>query len=232
MPEHFLYLWACKGAYIYTNGFHLAKRLEKQGVRAKPLISSTLNKHDFYFDKNKIINSLAPKIIYVGYLRKAKGVETVINAFLLLLMNYPNAELSVVGSGEFECELKQMVVEKNISNVNFFGHIDERKKLNNLLRTHDIFCFASMSEGSPRVILEAMANGLNVISTPVGSLPYVFKENEHVLYADFCNPEMFKLKIEELLNNGENAQKIRLAAFEQVHKFTIENFLNTVFNEA
>lgn len=230
-PEHLLYLWACNGANVFTNGFHIAERLKKQGIEAMPLISSTLKEYDFSFDEYKIIDISAPKIIYVGYLRKAKGIETVINAFFLLLKNYPMAELSIVGSGEFELELKQMVISRNLKNVNFYGHIDEREKLNNLLRIHDIFCFASLSEGSPRVILEAMANGLNVISTPVGSLPYVFKENEHIIFTDYNNPEMLKSKIEELLNNLENAHTIRLAAYEKVQNFTIDKFLNNIFNE-
>lgn len=232
MPEHYLYLWACKGAKVYTNGFHLAERLRKQGVIAKPLISSTLNKNDFYFDKNKVINNTAPKIIYVGYLRKAKGVETVINAFFLLLHNFPKAELSIVGSGDFEEELKQIVQNKNIRNITFLGHIDQREKLNDLLRTHDIFCFASLSEGSPRVILEAMANGLNVISTPVGALPHIFTENEHILFSGFNNPEMFRAKLEELIFNPEIAQIIRTAAYNKVQNFTIQKFLKTIFSES
>lgn len=232
MPEHYLYLWACKGAKVYTNGFHLAERLRKQGLIAKPLISSTLNKNDFYFDKNKVINNTAPKIIYVGYLRKAKGVETVINAFFLLLHNFPKAELSIVGSGDFEEELKQIVHNKNIRYVTFLGHIDQRKKLNYLLRIHDIFCFASLSEGSPRVILEAMANGLNVISTPVGALPHIFTENEHILFSGFNNPEMFRAKLEELILNPEIAQIIRTAAYNKVQNYTIQKFLKTIFSES
>lgn len=232
MPEHYLYLWACKGAKVYTNGFHLAERLRKQGVNAKPLISSTLNKNDFYFDKNKVINNIAPKIIYVGYLRKAKGVETVINAFSLILHSFPKAELSIVGSGDFEEELKQIVSNKNIRNVTFLGHVDQREKLNKLLRTHDIFCFASLSEGSPRVILEAMANGLNVISTPVGALPHIFTENEHIFYAGFNNPKMFMEKIEELIFNPEIAKIIRAKAYTKVQNFTIQIFLKTIFSES
>lgn len=232
MPEHYLYLWACKGAKVYTNGFHLAERLRKQGVNAKPLISSTLNKNDFYFDKNKVINNIAPKIIYVGYLRKAKGVETVINAFSLILHSFPKAELSIVGSGDFEEELKQIVSNKNIRNVTFLGHVDQREKLNKLLRTHDIFCFASLSEGSPRVILEAMANGLNVISTPVGALPHIFTENEHIFYAGFNNPKMFREKIEELIFNPEIAKIIRAKAYTKVQNFTIQIFLKTIFSES
>src|SRR5690606_31075751 len=49
LPEHRMYMWACKGAQVYTNGFHLAERLKKYNIEANALISSTLTEGDFYF---------------------------------------------------------------------------------------------------------------------------------------------------------------------------------------
>jgi len=230
-PEHALFIWACKGASVYTNGFHLARRLVSQGIKAIPLISSTLKSDDFYFN-DKSINNEIPKIIYVGYLRRAKGVETVITAFELFLNKYPKAQLTIVGSGEFENDLKELVKIKNIGkNVAFLGHIDDRKCLNELLRSHDIFCFASLSEGSPRVILEAMANGLNIISTPVGSLPFVFNDNEHLLYADFNDSNMFSEKMSQLISGNVDSEKIRKNAYIKVYEYTIESFIKRIFYE-
>jgi glycosyltransferase involved in cell wall biosynthesis len=231
-PEHSLYIWACRGASVYTNGIHIADRLRKKGIIAKPLISSTLNPDDFFFPEKQTWNNNEPKIIYVGYLRRAKGIETVINAFICLLKVFPNAKLTIVGSGEFENELKNFVKTRKILNVTFLGHIEERAQLNNIMRAHDIFCFASFSEGSPRVILEAMANGLNVVSTPVGSLPIVFRDNEHLLFADFNNANMFSSKMIELINNSAKANEIRKNAFNFSHQFTLTNFLKTIFDEA
>src|SRR5690606_31516054 len=74
IPEHLLYMWACRGARVYTNGFHLSKRLEKFNILGTPLVSSTLSEADFYFREDKSIDIEEPKLIYVGYLRKAKGV--------------------------------------------------------------------------------------------------------------------------------------------------------------
>ena len=108
-PENFLYTKACKKASVYTNGYHMSKKLNKKGVKSIPLVSSTLNKNDFYFDKNKVINKESPKIIYVGYLRKAKGVETVINSFSILQKEKPNSSLTIVGKGESEALLKNIV---------------------------------------------------------------------------------------------------------------------------
>ena len=99
------------------------------------------------------------------------------------------------------------------------------------MRTHDIFCFASLSEGSPRVILEAMANGINVVSTPVGSLPTIFKHNENILFADFNNATVFSDQMINLISNENNAFLLRKNAFEKVKNYKIENFLKEIFYE-
>lgn len=231
-PEERLFLWACNGAKIFTNGFDIADKLKLNNINAQPLISSTLIEEDFCFaDKN--IDSISPKIIYIGYLRTAKGVETVIRAFNKFLNDYPEAILSIVGEGEFEDDLKKIVTGFEIEkNVIFYGFIDDRDRLNSLLRNHDLFCFASLSEGSPRVILEAMANGINVLSTPVGSLPFVFTDNKDIVFAEFNNENDFYNKMRVLFKKPEKMNMIRLEAFKKVKKFTIKNFIKSIFENS
>lgn len=230
-PENFLYNWACKGAKVFTNGYHLAERLKKNNITAAPVISTTLNDDDFYFEE-KAIDESAPRIIYVGYLRKAKGLETILSAFKLINKQIPTAQLTIVGTGDFEVTLKNMVKGQEIKNVSFAGHIDNRDELNSLLRNHDIFCFASLSEGSPRVILEAMANGLAVVSTPVGSLPYEFLDNEEIVFAGFNDENDFYHKLLLLINNKDLYNKIREKSFFKVKNKTLKAFINTIFYES
>lgn len=231
LPEHWMYMWACRGAKVYTNGFHLAERLKKYGIEATPMISSILKENDFYYNDLKEIRQSCPKILYLGNLRTAKGVETVIKAFSLLKADYPESELTIIGSGEIENSLKDLVNILSLENVHFLGRIGDRNTINTLLRDHDVFCFASLSEGSPRVVLEAMANGLNVVSTPVGSVPDVFDENEDIIFAGFNNEDEFYVKIKQLIDNPERARTLRFNAFNKVKNNTIENFIKRIFHD-
>ncbi|MBT8394399.1 MAG: glycosyltransferase family 4 protein [Bacteroidia bacterium] len=231
MPEHKMYLWACRDASVYTNGYHIAEKLRKRGINAQPLISSTLKESDYYLEEGKTIKSASPKLVYVGYLRKAKGVETLIRSFKLVQKEFPSAILSIIGTGEFETELIRLVDQLKLKNVNFIGHIDDRDRLNKILRNHDIFCFASLSEGSPRVVLEAMANGLAVVSTPVGSLPVTFVDNEEILFANFNDPNTFYKQIEHLVANPLIYTAITKKAYKKVQSFTIESFIKNIFDE-
>lgn len=229
-PENAMYYWACKGADVFTNGHHLSDKLELKGIKSTPLISSTLVDDDFYFDKNKEFDISKIKLLYVGYLRKAKGVETVLRAFNEIVKEQSNAKLTVVGSGEFEKNLKEIIIADNIHNVSFLGHIDNRENLNKIYRSHDIFIFASLSEGSPRVVLEAMSNGMAVVSTPVGSLPNTFNDEEDIVFADFNNVTDFANKVLGVYRS-DKLKTIRRNSYNKVRIFTIDNFLKTIFYE-
>src|SRR5690606_5619235 len=195
------------------------------------MISSILNENDFYYDELNEISKVKPKILYLGNLLTANCIETVIKAFNLLKAEFPGSELTIIGSGEIEDKLKALVNTLGLIGVQFLGRIGERDVINRLLREHDVFAFASLSEGSPRVVLEAMANGLNVVSTPVGSVPDVFKENEEILLADFNNHDEFYTKIKQLINDPEKAKELRFNAFTKVKDYTIKNFIKVIFHD-
>lgn len=228
--ENILYTWACKGAHVYTNGHHLSEKLYSQGIKAKPLISSTLTEKDFYF-KEKDITPETTKFIYLGYLRTAKGIETIISAFALYNEIYPNSTLTIIGSGELDKKLKKTILDNNIKNVTFLGMINDRDRINHELRKSDIFLFGSLSEGSPRVILEAMANGLAVISTPVGSLPNLFTNKYDIIFSDFKNSHDFLEKMLYLTKDNKKYNNIRLASYNKVKNITINSFIKEIFHE-
>lgn len=230
LPENSLYMWACKGANVYTNGHHLKAKVAKHGIEATALISSTLTSGDFFLDPDRQITSDNIKMLYVGYLRKAKGVEVIIRTFNHIANDHAGATLTIVGAGEFERELRTMAHELGLNNrIKFAGHVDNRAQLNSFFREHNVFCFASLSEGSPRVILEAMANGINVVSTPVGSLPSVFSDEKDIMFAGFNDDRDFAVKINKLVHDNSLARIVRTNAMDKVKGFTIEAFIRTIF---
>ncbi len=232
-PEFLMYMWASRGRVsVYTNGVHLAAKIRRFGVSAKSMTSSTLRDKDYYFDADKRISDSAPRFLYVGYLRKAKGVETLVDAFSIIIQTFPRAELEIIGSGEMLDVLRRRVHESNLSGVSFLGHVDDREVLNQAFRRSDIFCFLSLSEGSPRVVLEAMANGVSVISTPVGSLPDIFHDMEDIVFSNFDDPKMFSDKAEALIRSPDTAFKIAERAFHKSKQMSLREFIKEIFHVA
>lgn len=230
LPEHILFLLASSRAVVYTNGFKIHNKLKKIFIKSQPVISSTLSDFDFNRSVPNVINESNLNFVYVGFIRKAKGVDVLIKGFEMINKKYPNSTLKIVGKGEVEDDIKNYVIENKIANVNFLGHIDNREQLLSILRASNIFAFASLSEGSPRVILEAMANKLLVISTPVGSLPYIFKNEENILFFDFDSPDQFYNQVIRLVNNDFDYNTMINKSFEISEKFTVSNFVKKIFN--
>jgi len=232
LPEYFLTLLASRFSRTYTNGIHIAQKLSKIGINAKPVISSTLTSEDFCdkkYDPGEVIY-----ILYVGYIRYSKGVDTLIKTVDILVNKYNSPiKLFIVGEGEMKDEINKLIKNFNIEdNVMMYGHIDDRNELNRIYRKCDIFVFPSLSEGSPRVILEAMANSLPIVSTPVGSLPYVFVNNKDILFAKYDDSADFAQKIRILISNKDLGESIRYTALKKVYSnFTLDNFMNTLFED-
>ena len=72
-------------------------------------------------------------------------------------------------------ELKSKAKKMKISDVNFWGEISN-EEIPKLLNCADVFVFASLYEGSPTVIKEALACNIPVVSVDVGDVRSVIYE--------------------------------------------------------
>jgi len=89
----------------------------------------------------------------------------------------------LIGSGVLEHELKQFAIDSGLeaNELEFIAHTSQPEYY---LRNADIFVLTSEFEGTPNVVLEAMACGLPVITTKVGNLPYLIKDMENGFFFD------------------------------------------------
>lgn len=98
---------------------------------------------------------------HVGRFTYSKNHPFIIEVFEQVYKLNPSAKLLLVGAGEDEKKIKQMVKKKNLmESVIFYGNSDCVEKL---LCAMDCFVFPSHYEGLGIVVLEAQANGLPVV---------------------------------------------------------------------
>lgn len=228
--EFLLIIMAAKKSRVYTNGFHLELKLMKYKVAATAVISSTISDRDFY----KAIEELPQKkltLCYVGFLRNAKGIKTIFRLIELLEKDEVDYHFNIVGSGEMYEDFIHLIEKFDIKNkITLHGHIDKREKLNDILRQSDLFVFPSLSEGSPRVIIEAMAQGVPIVSTPVGSLPSVFNDREEIFFFDFNNEKQLAEIISNYRANPQPFICARDIAYKKVKEnYTKEAFITKIF---
>ncbi len=215
---------------VYTNGTHLSAKLQKHGITATPVISSTIARNDLALEPLRPMEHNPFTIIYVGYLRYAKGIDTLIEVIKRLEERHFNYHFHIVGDGDMYSTLQQLIDDSKLDDhIYLHGHIDNRDKLLSLLRSSDLFFFPSLSEGSPRVVIEAMSQGCPVLSTPVGSLPGCFEENKEILFFPFKDAEIATSKILEVGEDLEMLSQLRDCAYRKVsERFTMEEFIRTI----
>ena len=110
-----------------------------------------------------------PVIINVGRLSKQKGQWHLIRAFKKIKEEIENLKLIILGKGEIEEYLKQLILELNLKeDVHIIGFQENPFKF---IAKSEIFVFPSLYEGFPNALVEAMACGIPIISSDCKSGP-------------------------------------------------------------
>ncbi len=116
---------------------------------------------------NKNINQL--KLISVARLIKRKGIQDILKA--LEELKDPTISLLVVGTGNYENELKKMCKNFSLSNTVTFYGFSSPKELLMLYHKCDVFILPSLAEAFGNVFAEAMACSLPIIGSSIGGIP-------------------------------------------------------------
>lgn len=110
----------------------------------------------------------------VAKLRAEKDLGSVIRALVALRPRVPDAHLVLVGDGPMEGELRALAASLGAADrVHFAGYRPNRPNPHALF---DVSVLASLHEGFPNTIIEAMAVGRPVVATNVGGVPDVVQD--------------------------------------------------------
>jgi glycosyltransferase involved in cell wall biosynthesis len=100
---------------------------------------------------------------YVGRLDAGKDLETLLRA--MAGDQHPNWHVVLVGAGDHGDQLRALVAELGVADrVTFTGYREDRMAF---LKGFDIFVLPSLSEGTPRCLMEAMAAGIPIVASDI-----------------------------------------------------------------
>ena len=118
------------------------------------------------------------RVLYVGRLSQEKGILSLMEAVIRANKSGITVYLDIVGYGPLEKRIHSSSTCSRLSDrITLKGYIRHGEKLISELDDHDFLCLTSYTEGIPRSVIEAIARGMPVLSTRVGSLPYLFPDN-------------------------------------------------------
>ncbi len=145
-------------------------------------------------------------VVFAGRLVANKGLSNLLKA----VAKVPEAMLLVIGDGPLRSFHESEVQKLGIaSRVRFVGWLPTQEEVIQHLLTAEVFVLPSLSEGGPRIALEAMAVGLPVISTKVGVMPDALEDGKNGLFTTGSTEDL-RQKITYLL--GDDAARVRLGA--------------------
>jgi glycosyltransferase involved in cell wall biosynthesis len=159
-----------------------------------------------------------------------KGLHKVIQAMPIILREFPETQLNVVGFDYRECDRKdrlhmtayhrfitKMIRQYNLNNhISFIGILDEKHMCDAFLNAH-VYVLPSCIENSPNSLGEAQLIGVPVVASYVGGVPsmisegetgFMYRYEEHEMMAERII-SLFKTKDFKELSNAERTTAIK-----------------------
>lgn len=149
------------------------------------------------------------KLLFLSRIERKKGIYDILEAIPLVIEKFPKAWFYFAGEGPDRSNVEKLCSDEKIrEHVKFFGHVGKDMK-DRLFSESDVFLFPSQHpEGMPYAILEAMAHGLPIIATPVGSLPEIVLHGQNGLLIPTESPHKLAESIIQLLVDFDLRKKM------------------------
>jgi glycosyltransferase involved in cell wall biosynthesis len=159
-----------------------------------------------------------PVLLYVGRLADGKGLFDLLDVFERLSACH-DVKLRIVGDGPLLSDLRRAVEIRGLDDVTLCGYVEDVAAE---LATADIFVLPSYREGTPRVITEALAVGVPVVSTAIAGIPDQVSDGESGLLVEPGDRDALEVALSRLVESPDQRRQMGRTARETVSKFAIE----------
>ena len=171
-------------------------------------------KHELDLNRDDIL------IASVGRLVSVKNIRMLIDVVKKLHNKDHRYHLCLIGDGEERTELELM------SDSEYIHFLGWRTDLENIYSGVEIVALTSLNEGTPIAIIEAMASGVPVVSTNVGGVGDVVKDNETGMLVESNDVNAMCEKIELLMKEPAIKNKLTKRARQYVNeKFSYQRLV-------
>jgi glycosyltransferase involved in cell wall biosynthesis len=237
--------WSLRAANrILTVCNPFAKVLESKGIRPSHIRVQHMPVRPFQTVDPARIDKLRRQLgitdgtrvlLSVGRLSKEKGHADLIYAFKAFRQRIPNAQarLILVGEGPERPHLLSLCRRFELGEeVSLVGHQDD---VGSYYSIADLFVLPSHNEGSPNVLLEAMAAGIPVIATNAGGIPEIATHETDALLVKKQDVDALSAAIFRMLEDAELRQRLSCSSKRVVLRHSPEAYyrsITSVFAEA
>jgi glycosyltransferase involved in cell wall biosynthesis len=146
--------------------------------------------------------------------------ESAIRAFLVVHRKYPDATLTIAGSGPLAEPLRTLANALGIAEaIRFSGRLD-RDAMAQAYLDSDITINPSLVDNMPNSILESLACGIPVVSTNVGGVPFIVNDGQTALLVPPKSPDAMAEAILCLMDDAALSKELVENGLAEVQKYT------------
>lgn len=168
------------------------------------------------------------RLLFLGNLSQRKGVPDLIRALASPAFTRQGVEAVFAGGGDVAA-YETLARDCGVADfVRFAGWVDQRQAAR-LIAAADVLVLPSYDEGLPLVILEAMANGLAVVCTPVGEIPHVMEDGVHAAFVQPGDVPGIARALQAVLSQAELRERFERngrAVYDE--KFSVSRFFDNI----
>jgi glycosyltransferase involved in cell wall biosynthesis len=159
-----------------------------------------------------------PTALFIGVLERYKNVHTIAHAWRLAAPRVLDARLRIVGDGRHHDVVEQLLrdLPRNVT-------WERRLETPDVVHAFDdawLLLLVSRSEGTPRVVLEALCRGRAVVGASAGGIPDVVWQDETGLLVDPDRPEEIADALVRVLSDRELAERLGRGARARASEWT------------
>ncbi len=164
--------------------------------------------------------SPTPLVVYLGRLKRYKGVDLVLRAFARV--RDPQARLVIAGTGDFRAELERLAASLALADrVDFLGFVSEAEK-RDLLRRAWTLAFASPKEGWGITNLEAAACATPVVAANSPGLRESVRDGETGFLVPYGDVDAMAERMQRLVTDRELVERLGRSGRAFAETFTWE----------
>lgn len=156
---------------------------------------------------------LRPRLLSTRNLEPMYNVACTLRAFRIVQDQYPEATLTIVGSGSQAAALRSLSGELGLQGVEFVGRVPHGQ-ISRYYANADIYVQTPEIDNMPASVLEAFASGLPVVSSDAGGIPAILTHDVHGLLAPSGDHKAVAGHVLRLLRDPQLTSRLTAAALE------------------
>lgn len=165
------------------------------------------------------------RVLAVGRLVRKKGFDVLINAAAALRRSGVPIEVVIIGQrGDHELELQHLIAHHDLDSVVTLMGPQDQATLYDEYHKASVFCLPCRvlddgdRDGIPNVLVEAMACGTPVVTTPVSGIPELVRDGRNGLFAEPDDVASLTAALAQAFGDPPLCARLGLAAREAVHE--------------